>query len=96
VVGLVTEDKVCITTANAYCIGNLTFLTVTNMRGFERSIDGIIGLALDNPENGPNYVNSLYDSGAISQKIFGVILGTIDNIRTKSSITFGGWDDTMF
>jgi hypothetical protein len=66
------------------------------MQGLDANNEGIIGLALDDPSNGPCYVNALYNAGMISQRIFGVILGTIDNFRSKSSITFGGYDDTMF
>lgn len=66
------------------------------MQGLAPTIEGIIGLALDDPSNGPAYVNSLYNAGKISQRMFGVTLGTIDNFLSKSAITFGGWDDTIF
>jgi hypothetical protein len=38
-------------------------------------MDGMIGLAPDDPANGPSFVAALYDSKIIDKKLFGFIFG---------------------
>jgi hypothetical protein len=55
-------------------------------------MQGLIGLAPDDPENGPSYVAALQTSGLIDKKEVGMIFGK-DN--TPSELTFGGYDDSF-
>jgi hypothetical protein len=55
-------------------------------------MDGMIGLAPDDPANGPSFVAALYDSKIIDKKLFGFIFG---RGTALSQVTFGGYDETL-
>jgi hypothetical protein len=54
VVGDDAQDRVCMHDVNT-CVLNFRFLGVTNTQNIS-AIDGIIGLAPDDPSNGPSFV----------------------------------------
>lgn len=58
-------------------------------------MDGVIGLAPDDPSNGPNFLASLYGKKLIDANMFGLMLTTIDS-QQASAITVGGYDKTQF
>jgi hypothetical protein len=61
-------------------------MTITDQRGMDNNtvFEGIIGLAPDDPSNGPSIVNALYNANMIAKRVFGITLGTIDNFNSKS------------
>lgn len=69
-------DTVCIFKKEGYCAKNFRFLAVTNVDKRMIEMDGVIGLAPDDPENGPSFIATLADQGVIDKKMFGFIIGT--------------------
>jgi hypothetical protein len=53
-------------------------------------IDGLAGLAPEDPLNPLPFVSSLYNAGLIEKKMFGFIFG---KGGFPSQITFGGYDE---
>lgn len=89
-------DTVCIgnvpSESKTNCVKQFRFLAVTDIAPNLTPMDGMIGLGPDDPSNGPSYVASLFNSGLIGRKMFGLIFGNADN----SQITLGGWDESKF
>ncbi len=56
-------------------------------------MDGMIGLAPDDPSNGPSFIATLFEDGVIPSKVFGLFIapGSVAN----SEITIGGFDSTL-
>jgi hypothetical protein len=55
-------------------------------------LQGMLGMAPDDPSNGPSYVSALHDSNIIDNRQVGMIFGQEDN--TPQQITFGGYDES--
>ena len=56
-------------------------------------IDGVIGLAPDDPTNGPSFIATLASQGKIDKKMVGLMLTQIGQ-NQESSIVIGGYDNT--
>ncbi len=69
-------DNICVSNADAYCMTNFTFLTLTEQENMP-DIEGIIGIAPDDPANGPCDVASLYNANKLGQKVFGIAFQTM-------------------
>jgi hypothetical protein len=85
-------DEVCVYegTKNKICVFNeFTFFEVTSMNGIELSSNysGILGLAPDNPSNGPSFITSMKNKGVISRRMLGM---QINNSSLNSFVTYGG------
>jgi hypothetical protein len=78
VVGDDYNDTVCIGTSHGNCVDGFRFLSVTDVDPNIIPLDGMIGLAPDDPSNGPSYIASLKDAGMIDKKQFGLMIGTKD------------------
>ena len=59
------------------------------------AMDGVIGLAPDDPSNGPNFIATLKNQKVIDSKMFGIMLGN-PTLSLDSTITIGGYDDSQF
>lgn len=57
------------------------------------AMDGVIGLAPDDPTNGPSFIATLYNQGKIDKKMLGLMITTA-NSGKESSIVIGGYDNT--
>ena len=53
-------DNVCIETLNT-CIPKFEFVAITEASVNLPPLDGVIGLAPDDPSNGPSYISMLYN-----------------------------------
>ncbi len=71
------------------CVENFRFFSATGFTGKLTPIDGIMGLAPDNPENPTSFTTALYNAGLIDKRVFGFIFGKGD---FKSQIMFGDYD----
>jgi hypothetical protein len=89
VIGDDAQDRVCMHDNNT-CVLNFRFLGVTNSQNIS-AIDGIIGLAPDDPSNGPSFVAQLKTDGYIDKKMFGIGLKTSSS---NANITFGSVDSS--
>jgi len=67
-------DKVCVNNLQT-CVNPFRFISVTDLDPRIIPIDGMVGLAPDDPNNGPSFVAALYDNNMISQKMFGFTFG---------------------
>lgn len=56
-------------------------------------MDGVIGLAPDDPSNGPSFIATLADQGKIDKKMVGLMLTTV-NQGQESSVVLGGYDNS--
>ncbi len=56
-------------------IDNFRFLSIWDFDPRMIHMDGMVGLAPDDPENGPSIVQALYDANLIEAKMFGFIFG---------------------
>jgi hypothetical protein len=56
-------------------------------------MDGMLGLAPDDPMNGPSFIATLYNQGIISSKIFGLLITQAS--VSSSTITMGGYDSSV-
>jgi len=89
-------DTVCIFKKDGLCAKSFKFLAVSKMDPSMLDIDGGIGLAPDDLANGPSFIATLQDQTIISEKKFGLIIGPKNQSDIKSTITIGGYDETMF
>lgn len=55
-------------------------------------MEGVVGLAPDDPSNGPSFIQALKDSKLIDKAMFGMYLGKA--AIQSSYITYGGYDST--
>ena len=53
-------------------------------------MDGVVGLAPDDPTNGPSYIVAMKTAGLIDNAMFGFLIG--ESYAINSTITFGGYD----
>ncbi len=84
------SDAVCIE-SKTRCVTNFTFLTITDVDGKMADFDGYIGLAPDDPNNGPSFIAELYNQNVIDEKLV-----TIDlNSPGTSKITIGNLDSAL-
>jgi hypothetical protein len=56
-------------------------------------MDGVIGLAPDDPANGPSFIATLKNQGKVDDKMFGFMFG---DSSIESVITIGGYDKALF
>lgn len=56
-------------------------------------MDGILGIAPDDPSNGPSFISSLMTGKVITSKVFGLLITPA--AVTASAITIGGYDSSM-
>jgi hypothetical protein len=89
-------DTVCIYKKEGYCAEEFRFLSVDKVDAKMLSVDGVIGLAPDDPSNGPSFIASLHKQFIISEKKFGLIMGPRNQSQINSAITIGGHDERMF
>jgi hypothetical protein len=68
------RDTVCVDKKDV-CVDQFRFLSVIDLDPRIIPMDGMIGLAPDDPANGPSFVAALYDSKIIDKKLFGFIFG---------------------
>lgn len=59
-------DKVCVNNLQT-CVNPFRFISVTDLDPRIIPIDGMVGLAPDDPNNGPSFVAALYDNNMISK-----------------------------
>lgn len=83
-------DTVCVADKDKYCVKDFRFISVISMHKDFTPLDGMLGLAPDDPSNGPSYISALVEQGIVSKKIFGLVYGK----SLDSEITLGGWDET--
>jgi hypothetical protein len=58
-------DTTCIGDSSKKCVNGFRFLSVTDVDPRMIPMDGLIGLAPDDPENGPAYIPALKTAGII-------------------------------
>ena len=89
-------DTVCI--LFSACVKNFEFFLIENQEGLNEPIDGILGLARDNPaylapnegnQTGPLFIDHLWKDGVISDPIFALHM---DSQNGDSWIDLGGPD----
>jgi hypothetical protein len=68
-------DTVCIYKKEGYCAEEFRFLSVDKVDAKMLSVDGVIGLAPDEPTNGPSFIATLQNQSIINRKMFGLIMG---------------------
>lgn len=95
VVGDDLVDTVCVLKKKDFCANSFRFLSVTDVDPKMIAMDGVVGLAPDDPSNGPNFIGTLKNQGVIDKKMFGFMLGT-QNQSVDSTITIGGYDESQF
>ena len=57
--GTIIQDTVCIAAKTGYCVNGFPFFMVTSVSSNMLPINGAIGLAPDDPSNGPNFISAL-------------------------------------
>lgn len=62
-------------TKPATCLNSFTFLSATDISSNILPIDGILGLAPNDPSNPPSIVAALYNQGLIQNNMFGFMFG---------------------
>lgn len=88
-------DTVCIFKKDQWCAEKFRFLSVTDVKEAMTAMDGVIGLAPDDPSNGPSFIATLFDQGKIDKKMLGIMI-TEASSGKESSIVLGGYDDTQW
>lgn len=78
VVGDDMNDTVCVQDQNKYCVKNFRFLDILKVKSQMAPMDGVIGLAPDDPSNGPSFIATLADQGKIDKKMVGLLLTTVN------------------
>lgn len=76
VVGDDVADTVCIFKKDQWCANQFRFLSVTDVSQLMVPMDGVIGLAPDDPFNGPSFVATLFSQGVIDKKMIGLMITT--------------------
>jgi acetamidase/formamidase len=76
-----------------WCAVNFRFLSVTDVKSSMAPMDGVLGLAPDDPSNGPSFIATLFNQGTIDKKMLGLML-TQSSSGQISSIVLGGYDNT--
>ena len=86
-------DRVCVTLDA--CIDNFEFFLIENQTGLQEPVDGVLGLARNNPfyldpegkvKRGPSYMMALENAGIIDQNTFSIQLSPYGE---QSHIDFG-------
>lgn len=72
------NDTVCVQDQNKYCVKNFRFLDILKVKSQMAPMDGVIGLAPDDPSNGPSFIATLADQGKIDKKMVGLLLTTVN------------------
>jgi hypothetical protein len=89
-------DQVCvyIGTHNKTCVyTGFTFFEITSISGPKLGeYSGILGLAPDDPNNGPSYISAMKNSDLISRRMLGMQINR-DNLQ--SIVTYGGVTASM-
>lgn len=88
------KDNVCFSSSAkvSTCVSDFRFLSVFSYDPRIIDMDGMAGLAPDDPANGPSFVAALYNAKLIEKKMFGFIFGKGDK---RNQITFGGYDKSL-
>lgn len=88
------KDTVCFyqTKTDQTCVKDFRFLSVFSYDPRIIDMDGMAGLAPDDPANGPSFVAALYNAKIIEKKMFGFIFG---KGTRRNQITFGGYDKSL-
>ncbi len=96
-IGQTSVDIACMVLADQseVCLDNKhTFFEVTGFQhlSLSSSYSGIIGLAPDDPANGPSFIAKLKNEGKITEKKIGM---QINRAPAKSYVTIGGVSEAM-
>ena len=73
-------DKVCVNNLQT-CVNPFRFISVTDLDPRIIPIDGMLGLAPDDPNNGPSFVAALYDNNMISKLNQRAIIFRSEDVR---------------
>lgn len=95
--GRVTKDKVCLVESDnrLTCVDNgFNFFEITGMTNIKlaNAYSGILGIAPDDPTNGPSFVASLKNGNYIKYKMLGI---NLQKSPMTSYVTFGGMSEFM-
>ena len=94
--GRTTNDQVCVVTGtdSKLCATNVfTFFEVTSTDlSLSAYTTGILGIAPDDPSNGPSFIALLYENRIIAQKMLGML---ISKQPKASYVTFGGYTEFL-
>lgn len=84
-------DTVCIKD-KVHCVADFRFIAVESKDPKLRQMSGAVGLAPDDPSNGPSFATALKTAGMISNNMFGIYMR---NSAFQSNIMFGDYDKNM-
>ena len=95
--GRTTTDVACLVTSDLRRVCSwkgFTFFEVTNIQGYtlNANYSGILGIAPDDPSNGPSFVATLNNDGYIHSKMISLLL---KRSPLSSFATFGGYSQFM-